>query len=148
MVTGKLIPLKDVNDDVFASGSLGHGVAIAPEDDLIVAPVDAVVTMTYPTGHAIGLTTATGQEILIHVGINTVKMNGRGFKTLVKADQHVTAGEPLIQIDLNLIEQESFDPTVMVLLLNTPADRINIQKKVTVTTDNHLLIVTQAVSEA
>ena len=106
------------------------------------------MTMTYPTGHAIGLTTATGQEILIHVGINTVKMNGRGFKTLVKADQHVTAGEPLIQIDLNLIEQESFDPTVMVLLLNTPADRINIQKKVTVTTDDHLLIVTQAVSEA
>ena len=148
VVTGKPIPLKDVNDDVFASGSLGHGVAIAPEDDLIVAPVDAVVTMTYPTGHAIGLTTATGQEILIHVGINTVKMNGRGFKTLVNTDQHVTAGEPLIQIDLKLIEQEGFDPTVMVLLLNTPADRITIQEKATVTTDDHLLSVTQAVSEA
>ncbi|BDR56828.1 beta-glucoside-specific PTS transporter subunit IIABC [Xylocopilactobacillus apis] len=126
VIDGKVIPLSEVNDQVFASGSLGSGVAIEPNGNTIVAPVDSTVTMVYPTGHAIGLTDDNGQEFLIHVGIDTVKLKGKGFNTLVKQDQRVNSGDPLINVDFDLIRNEGFDPTVILAALNTKDDQIEI----------------------
>lgn len=148
VVAGRIVPLSQLDDEVFASGSLGHGVAIDPEADTITAPCDAKVTMVYPTGHAMGLTTANGQEILIHIGINTVNLKGRGFKTLVEHNQEVKAGQPLVQLDLSLIRQEGFDPTVIVLLINTTAHQIDVHDQPTVTNEDALLTLRQPMPEA
>ena len=148
VVAGRIVPLSQLDDEVFASGSLGHGVAIDPEADTITAPCDAKVTMVYPTGHAMGLTTANGQEILIHIGINTVNLKGRGFKTLVEHNQEVKAGQPLVQLDLPLIRQEGFDPTVIVLLINTAAHQIDVHDQPTVTNEDALLTLRQPMPEA
>jgi len=139
VVDGKVVPLADVNDQVFASGSLGNGVAIYPSNGMIVSPIAGKVSMVYPTGHAVGITTDEGQEILIHIGINTVNLKGRGFNVMVKEDQTVKAGDPLVQVDLDLIKNEGFDPTVMVLALNTPKERIKVNDSEDVTIDDNLL---------
>ena len=132
VVAGEMIPLARVQDEVFAAGTLGHGVAIIPESGTIVAPADATVSMLYPTNHAIGLTTASGQEVLIHIGIDTVRLDGRFFKPLVSQGESVKVGQPLIKINLPLIEKSGFDPTVIVLLPNTPPERIEVHEKTSV----------------
>ncbi|MCB7150389.1 beta-glucoside-specific PTS transporter subunit IIABC [Lactiplantibacillus plantarum] len=139
VVDGQLVPLENVNDQVFASGSLGSGVAIYPSNGMIVSPIDGIISMVYPTGHAVGITTDDGQEILIHIGINTVNLKGRGFKVNVKQDQKVKAGDPLVQVDLDLVKKEGFDPTVMVLALNTPKENIKVNKTKNITIDDNLL---------
>lgn len=139
VVDGKVVPLAEVNDQVFASGSLGNGVAIYPSNGMIVSPITGKVSMVYPTGHAVGITTDEGQEILIHIGINTVNLKGRGFTVMVKEGQDVSASDPLVQVDLDLIKKEGFDPTVMVLALNTPKERIKVNKSPDVTIDDNLL---------
>lgn len=141
VVDGEVVPLSNVNDQVFSSGSLGAGIAIKPANGMIVAPADATVAMTYPTGHALGLTLDNGQEILIHIGIDTVNLKGEGFKTLVETNQKVVAGDPLVQVDLDVLKREGFDPTVMVILLNTPADNITCTDSETVTVDNQLMTI-------
>lgn len=139
VVDGQLVPLESVNDQVFASGSLGNGVAIYPSNGMIVSPIDGTVTMVYPTGHAVGITTDDGQEILIHIGINTVNLKGHGFTVNVKQNQKVKVGDPLIQVDLDIVKKEGFDPTVMVLALNTPKKDIKINETKNVTIDDNLL---------
>ncbi|MCU6391956.1 PTS glucose transporter subunit IIA, partial [Enterobacter quasiroggenkampii] len=132
VVAGEMIPLARVQDEVFAAGTLGHGVAIIPVSGTIVAPADATVSMLYPTNHAIGLTTTSGQEVLIHIGIDTVRLDGRFFKPLVSQGESVKVSQPLIKIDLPLIEKSGFDPTVIVLLPNTPPERIEVHEKTSV----------------
>ncbi|BDR57989.1 beta-glucoside-specific PTS transporter subunit IIABC [Xylocopilactobacillus apicola] len=137
VVEGTIIPLSEVNDQVFASESLGSGIAIEPSSSIITAPVAAKITMIYPTGHAIGLTDDKGQEFLIHVGIDTTKLKGKGFKTLVKENQRVEVGEPLIEVDFDLIREEGYDPTVILIAINTKHDQIvlNDQNKVSLITE-------------
>lgn len=120
VTTGKRIPLSNVNDEVFASGKMGQGYAIIPDSDYITAPFDAEVEMIFPTGHAIGLKTKTGFELLIHVGINTVNLNGKFFKPLVKKGDFVIQGQKLIEFDHNKINKAGYDDTVMVILTNIP----------------------------
>lgn len=102
---GKIMPLSEVKDDVFSSGAMGKGVAIEPTDGVLHAPADGKIIMTFETGHAIGMKTKTGAEILMHIGMDTVNLQGKGFDTLVKKDQEVKDGEPLIKFDIDLIKK-------------------------------------------
>ncbi len=114
-VEGKVIDLSKVNDELFASKTLGDGVAIIPTNGNLYAPCDSEVMMLFETKHAIGLKTKNGAEILIHIGINTVSMNGEGFKTFVKTGDNVKEGDLLIQFDLDKISHANLDSTVMIV---------------------------------
>lgn len=103
---GKIMPLSEVKDDVFSSGAMGKGVAIEPTDGVLHAPADGKIIMTFETGHAIGMKTKTGAEILMHIGMDTVNLQGKGFDTLVKKDQEVKDGEPLVKFDIDLIKKK------------------------------------------
>lgn len=118
-MNGKLIELKDVNDDAFNSGALGKGVAIIPKDDIVYSPVDGVVQMVFKTKHSVGLLSTEGIEILIHIGLDTVNLEGKYFKVLVKQGDKVEKGTPLIRFDKKNIEEEGYDLTTPVIITNT-----------------------------
>lgn len=118
-LAGKVIDLKDVNDNAFSSESLGKGVAVIPSDGKVYAPVDCTIAATFDTKHAIGLTTDKGTEILIHVGIDTVNLNGLPFVQHVKKGDKVKKGTLLIEFDLNAIKEAGLDPTTMITVTNT-----------------------------
>lgn len=120
-VKGKVIALIQVADPVFSSGTMGPGVGIEPANGKLYAPVDGTVAMVFPTGHAIGLKTRDGMEILIHIGIDTVSLKGDGFKVKTAVDQEVRAGDLLIEFDLKKIEKAGCLPTTMVLVSNADA---------------------------
>lgn len=120
-VKGTVISLKDVNDPVFAQEMMGKGVAIIPEKGTIYAPADGELTVVYDSKHAYGLKTTNGAEILIHIGIDTVKLDGEGFETDRRYGELVKKGDILGAIDLSKIEQSGFDPTVMMIVTNSDA---------------------------
>ena len=117
-VKGKVIPLAEVTDETFASEMLGTTVAVEPEDGKIVAPCDAEVLNVFDTGHAVCLTTQSGGELLIHVGVDTVKMEGKGFAKKVSDGAKVHAGDVLIEADLDTIRAAGYPATTMVILTN------------------------------
>ena len=117
-VNGKVIPLTEVADETFASEMLGTTVAVEPEDGKIVAPCDAEVLNVFDTGHAVCLTTQSGGELLIHVGVDTVKMEGKGFTKKVSDGTKVKAGDVLIEADLDTIRAAGYPATTMVILTN------------------------------
>jgi len=104
---GTLVALDQVPDEAFAGKVLGDGIAIDPSEGVVVSPVDADVAQVFRTHHAIGLVTASGFEILIHVGIDTVKMNGEGFRSFVKAGDKVKVGDKLLEFDLALVKAKA-----------------------------------------
>lgn len=114
-VSGKLIAIETVKDPTFAQKILGDGFAVIPSDGIIKAPVDGHIEMAYETGHAVGMTTENGCELIIHVGIDTVALGGAGFELLVKNGQNVKKGDVLIRVDLETLEKEGKDPAVMVI---------------------------------
>ncbi len=118
-IVGDVVALSDVNDPVFSSGAMGQGIAVKPSQDVVYAPADAEVTIVFPTGHAYGLRTANGAEILIHVGIDTVSMNGEGFNHKVAQGDKVKAGDVLGTFDSNKIAAAGLDDTTMVIVTNT-----------------------------
>lgn len=118
-VNGKVIPLSEVKDEMFAQEALGKGAAVVPADGKICAPCDGVVTAVYPTGHAIGITSKEGAEVLIHVGMDTVTLDGKGFKVFAKEGQDVKCGELLIEADLKVIKAAGLDITTPVVITNT-----------------------------
>lgn len=118
-MTGELVALPDVPDPVFASGALGKGIAVNPAVGKVFAPADAEVTTLFPTGHAIGLKTDNGAELLIHIGMDTVKMEGRGFKTHVNQGDRVKKGQLLIEFDIDLIKKEGYPVITPMLVTNT-----------------------------
>ncbi len=117
-MAGAVLPLSEVPDRVFGSGMMGPGLAIDPVDDTVVAPADATVVTVFPTGHAIGLRMADGTELLIHVGLDTVKLKGEGFTPLVKPGDTVQAGQPLLQVDLNAISAAGYSTVTPVVVMN------------------------------
>ncbi len=117
-VNGKVIPLTEVKDETFASEMLGTTVAVEPEDGKIVAPCDAEVLNVFDTGHAVCLTTKSGGELLIHVGVDTVKLEGKGFTKKVSDGAKVHAGDALIEADLDTIRKAGYPATTMVILTN------------------------------
>ncbi|EID22136.1 PTS system sucrose-specific IIBC component [Streptococcus anginosus subsp. whileyi CCUG 39159] len=118
-IVGQMVDLKDVNDPVFSSGAMGQGVAVKPSEGVVYAPADAEVTIAFATGHAYGLKTAKGAEILIHVGIDTVSMNGDGFDQKVAQGDKVKAGDVLGTFDAAKIAAAGLDDTTMVIVTNT-----------------------------
>ena len=118
-VEGKTIPLAQVSDEVFASGVLGKGIAIQPASGKILAPADATVSMIYPTLHAIGLMLDSGIEMMIHIGIDTVKLNGQYFEKHVQDGDHVKKGQLLVSFDMQKIEQAGYDLTTTVVVTNS-----------------------------
>ena len=117
-VNGKVIPLTEVADETFASEMLGTTVAVEPEEGKIVAPCDAEVLNVFDTGHAVCLTTQSGGELLIHVGVDTVKLEGKGFTKKVSDGTKVKAGDVLIEADLDTIRAAGYPATTMVILTN------------------------------
>lgn len=115
-VAGQVISLSDVKDDVFSSGAMGQGFAVIPEEDAITAPCDAEVTAVFETKHAIGLTTRSGAEVLIHVGIDTVMLNGQNFDVNVQPGAIIHQGDLLLTADFDAIRSAGYDPTVMVIV--------------------------------
>ena len=124
-IVGDVVALSNVNDPVFSSGAMGQGIAVKPSEDVVYAPADAEVTIVFPTGHAYGLKTANGAEILIHVGIDTVSMNGEGFDQKVAQGDKVKAGDVLGTFDSNKIAAAGLDDTTMVIVTNT-ADYVSV----------------------
>ena len=118
-IVGQTVALSDVNDPVFSSGAMGQGLAIKPSEGVVYAPADAEVTIAFGTGHAYGLKTANGAEILIHVGIDTVTMNGEGFEQKVSQGDKVKAGDILGTFEIEKIAAAGLDDTTMVIVTNT-----------------------------
>ena len=118
-IVGDVVALADVNDPVFSSGAMGQGIAVKPSQGVVYAPADAEVSIAFPTGHAFGLKTTDGAEVLIHVGIDTVSMDGEGFEAKVAQGDKVKAGDVLGTFDSNKIAAAGLDDTTMVIVTNT-----------------------------
>ncbi len=117
-VQGEVIALSEVKDEVFSSKAMGDGVAIIPTTNEVYAPFDGVAEVVFPTGHAIGLKSKEGIETLIHIGIDTVKLNGKGFSLKVKQGDMVKQGDLLVTFDRHLIQNEGYDPSVIFIITN------------------------------
>ncbi len=115
---GKVMELSQIKDAAFASGVLGKGVAIVPSEGKVVSPVDGTVTTIFPTLHAIGITSDEGVEILIHIGLDTVQLEGKGFKGMVKDGDKITKGQTLIEFDIDYITKEGYCLETPVLVTN------------------------------
>lgn len=118
-LTGTVVPLAEVKDEAFASGALGDGIAIEPTDGELVAPADGEISSTFETHHAVGMTTADGAELLMHIGIDTVKLGGKHFTYLVNEGDKVRKGQPLIRFDIEAIKAEGYPVTTPLIVCNT-----------------------------
>lgn len=118
-LNGEVVALSDVNDPVFSSGAMGNGIAIKPSDNTVYSPVDGTIQIAFETGHAYGIKSNDGAEILIHIGIDTVSMDGKGFDQKVTANQTVKKGDVLGTFDLNEIAAAGLDSTTMIIVTNT-----------------------------
>lgn len=117
MIDGKSIDLSEVKDKMFSNRVLGDGIAVEPTSNVVVSPCNGKVTLVTDTKHAIGLENEDGIQVLIHIGLDTVKLNGQGFESLCKEGDKVKVGEPLVNIDRQLLKKENLsDVTMMVLV--------------------------------
>jgi PTS system beta-glucosides-specific IIC component len=121
-VTGNVIPVNQVKDEAFASEAMGKGVGIEPENGKVYAPFDGNVDAVFPTGHLVGLSDGNGAEVLIHIGVDTVKLEGKGFKTYVSQGDKVKKGDLLVEFDVELLKKEGYDTTVMFITTDTSKD--------------------------
>lgn len=131
-VDGKVLPLSEVPDAVFAQKIAGDGVAIDPTSDIVVAPADGELSLVFNTKHAFALTLNNGAELLVHIGVDTVSLNGEGFEQLAEAGTKVKAGTPIIKIDREFIKSKGFSLMTPVLITNpdqfstiTPVENID-----------------------
>lgn len=121
-VTGNVIPVNQVKDEAFASEAMGKGVGIEPENGKVYAPFDGKIEALFPTGHLVGMSDGKGTEILIHIGVDTVKLEGKGFKTIVKQGDSVKKGDLLVEFDSEFLKKEGYDNTVMYILSDPSKD--------------------------
>lgn len=120
-VKGKVLPLSDAKDEVFASGALGKGAVIVPSEGKVVAPFDAKIGALFPTKHAVCLVGDNGLELMIHIGIDTVKLEGKCFEAFVKQDDHVKAGDVLVEFDIEGIKEAGYSEQTMLIMTNSDA---------------------------
>ncbi|MBG9988387.1 PTS glucose transporter subunit IIA [Aerococcaceae bacterium DSM 111176] len=120
-LVGDVIPLSEVSDPVFAGGMMGTGVGVIPTEGVVYAPANGVVTTIFPTGHAVGITTEQGTEVLIHVGIDTVGLNGDGYETFVSQGEKVVAGQEMIRFDIDAIKEAGYSIETPVIVTNSDA---------------------------
>lgn len=119
--SGRILPLKEVNDEMFSNALVGEGIAIESNDGKIYSPVDGEITMIFPTKHALGIKSVHGEEILLHIGIDTVNLKGEGFTSYVENGQKVSSGDLLLEADLQLIKEKGFF-TEAILCITDPKD--------------------------
>ena len=117
-VSGKVIELSQVPDEVFSQKMAGDGVAIEPSDDLVVAPADGTLTLIFKTNHAFAMTLENGVEILVHIGLDTVELNGEGFERLATEGETVKAGTPIVKINRKFFEEKGYKTVTPVLVTN------------------------------
>lgn len=117
-LSGNVITLEQIPDPVFSSGALGQGCGIEPTEEVVYAPIDATISTVADTKHAVGFTASNGLEMLIHVGIDTVSMNGKGFEPLVQEGQQVKAGDPLLKFSKKDIKEAGYSDTTACLVIN------------------------------
>lgn len=118
-IKGEVIPLTSVNDATFSSEMLGKGVAIIPQDNTVYAPISGEIVTFFNTLHAIGIKSNDGVEVLIHVGIDTVQLNGKYFKALAKQGQKISVGDPLLEVDFTGIKNEGYDVVTPIIITNS-----------------------------
>ncbi len=118
-VDGDVIPLNQIDDPYFKTGKLGQGAAIIPQSGKIYAPADSTVAAIFNTGHAIILKTYSGVDLLIHIGIDTVKLKGKGFKIHCQKDDNVQTGDLLIEVDLDLLKSQGYNTTIPIIVCNS-----------------------------
>lgn len=123
-INGKIIPLEQMNDETFSKKLIGDGYAIIPANGKVVSPVNGVITTLFPTKHAIGITSDDGTEVLIHIGIDTVKTNGEGFHSQVQQGDHVNKNQELVVFDKQKLEKEGYDLTTAVVYTNGKKTKI------------------------
>lgn len=128
-ISGTLIPLSEVNDPTFSEGMMGTGIAIIPNKEELISPSDGTIKMIFPTKHAIGIQCDDGKELLIHAGIDTVELGGKGFDIHVTQGDHVQAGTTLMSLNLSFIKEQGYDPTIIMVYPSQP-DIKNVTKKV------------------
>jgi len=128
-LSGLIKPLAEVNDEVFALGALGKGISIEPTEGILVSPVDGTLTSVFPTGHAVGITTDKGAEILIHIGFDTVKLNGEHFKIKVEQGENIKKGRLLVEFDIDAIKEKGFDITTPIVITNSDNYSSIVEKK-------------------
>lgn len=117
IMDGKSIDLSKVNDEMFSNRLLGDGIAIEPTSNTVVSPCDGEITLVSETKHAIGLKNKEDIEVLIHIGLDTVKLNGLGFETLCKVGDKISVGQPLVNVDRDLLKEKNIpDVTMMVIV--------------------------------
>lgn len=126
-VTGNVIPVNQVKDEAFASEAMGKGVGIQPENGKVYAPFDGSIDAVFPTGHLVGMSDVNGTQILIHIGIDTVKLEGRGFELKVAQGDKVKKGDLLVEFDKKLLEKEGYDSTVM-FIVSDPTQNVNVHE--------------------
>ena len=117
-IKGELIAITEVNDQVFSQKMMGDGFAIIPSENTVISPLSGTVDVVFPTKHAIGIKSNTGIEFIIHIGIDTVKLNGEGFTSYVEQGQNISQGEKLVTFDLDLIKSKGYDTSVIVIFPN------------------------------
>lgn len=141
-VMGQVMPLSAAHDEVFASGALGQGVVVLPTEGEVFSPVEGEVTTLFPTKHAIGIVSSSGVEVLIHIGIDTVDLNGKYFESFVEQGDQVTLGEPLIKFDIEKIKEAGYSTETMVIITNSKefeSIKINSRKNTDESTSGLLL---------
>lgn len=133
---GRYVPQKDIGDPTFNSGIMGPGFGVIPEKGAVYAPVNGTVSMVFPTGHAVGFTTADGLEVLVHIGIDTVSLEGRGFTVLKSQGDTVSAHEEVIRFDTDAIKGAGLDPTVITVFTNAAEHKVELLPLEEVTQDS------------
>ncbi|QAS54507.1 N-acetylglucosamine-specific PTS transporter subunit IIBC [Halobacillus litoralis] len=128
-VEGEIIPLEEVPDQVFAEGMMGQGFAVNPSGDVFHSPIDGKIVNVFPTKHAIGIENDQGLEVLIHVGLDTVKLEGNGFESLVDSGQQVKKGDPLLRVDLEKVAAEAPSIITPVIFTNLESETVQVHKK-------------------
>ncbi|AFR22388.1 beta-glucoside-specific PTS transporter subunit IIABC [Lactobacillus helveticus] len=118
-LNGDVKPLSEIKDEVFSSGAMGQGVAIEPSEGVLHAPADGKIALVFPTGHAVGINTTDGAEVLMHIGMDTVNLQGKGFKTLVQKGQEVKAGDPLVEFNIKEIKAAGYEVATPVVVTNS-----------------------------
>ncbi|GIN10695.1 putative phosphotransferase enzyme IIA component YpqE [Shouchella clausii] len=126
-VNGRIVPIEEVPDPTFGQKMIGDGLAVEPTDGHIVAPISGKIVQVFPTKHAFGIETASGAELLVHIGLETVAMNGEGFTAHVKEGDNISVGDPIIDFDLELVKAKAAHTITPVVLTNP--DRYSLEKQ-------------------
>ncbi|QCX34327.1 PTS glucose transporter subunit IIA [Caloramator sp. E03] len=137
-LNGEIIPLEEVKDPVISQKILGEGFAIKPEDGKVVSPVNGVITALYPTGHAIGILSSDGYELLIHIGVNTFKLNNGQIKIYIKTGQYVKQNDLLVEFDKEELEALGVDITTSILFTNKEEFKLLKHHEYITTKDKHI----------